>query len=228
MTIKAAVRISTDILLVALLLVQMAYMRIGLQGHEWIGVAMIVLIILHNILNRAWYANLFKGTYSPVRILQTTINILMLLSILGLAVSGIILSQYVFGFLNISGVASFARTLHLLSAYWGFIFMSLHLGLHWDMIVRMIQKAFPPRRTTAAGKVISVVVAVLAALYGLFAFIKHDIGSYLFLQTMFVFFDMEEPLLLFFTEYLAIMGLFVFAAHYMKKLFFLRQAFRKK
>ena len=48
----------------------------------------------------------------------------------------------------------------------------------------------------------------------LYALVKNQIPSYLLLQSSFVFFDFERPLPLFFTEYLAIMGLFVFLAHY--------------
>ena len=52
------------------------------------------------------------------------------------------------------------------------------------------------------------------ALYGLYAFIKNQLLSYLFLTTSFVFFDFERPAVLFFTEYLAIMGMFIFLTHF--------------
>lgn len=63
---------------------------------------------------------------------------------LGQMVSGVLLSQHVFVFLSVSGYTSFARTLHLLGTYWGFALMSLHLGLHWNMmgIARRPVKAF--------------------------------------------------------------------------------------
>lgn len=35
---------------------------------------------------------------------------------------------------------SFARRLHILGAYWGFLLMSRHLGLHWNMIIGMLRK----------------------------------------------------------------------------------------
>ncbi len=38
------------------------------------------------------------------------------------------------------------------------------------------------------------------------------------LQNPFVFFDFEEPLIFFFLDYLAVMGLFVWAGHYLAKL----------
>ena len=55
--------------------------------------------------------------------------------------------------------------------------------------------------------------SIAVAVYGLYAFIKNQFLSYLFLTSSFVFFDFERPLPLFFTEYIAIMGLFVFLAH---------------
>ena len=53
------------------------------------------------------------------------------------------------------------------------------------------------------------------AVYGAYAFVKRSIPSYLFLRTQFVFFDYEEPLVFFFLDYLAIMGLFVFIGHFL-------------
>ena len=51
-----------------------------------------------------------------------------------------------------------------------------------------------------------------------YAFLKHRLVDYLFLRTMFVFFDYEQPPLQFLAEYLAMMGLWVFLAHYLGKL----------
>lgn len=61
------------------------------------------------------------------------------------------------------------------------------------------------------------VAAVLIAGYGVYAFVKNQILSYLFLTTQFVFFDFEKPVWLFFTEYMTIMGMIAFLAHYSSK-----------
>ena len=53
--------------------------------------------------------------------------------------------------------------------------------------------------------------AIAIAAYGVYAFYKRQIGEYLFLQTHFVFLDPTEPLIFFFADYLAILGLFVFS-----------------
>jgi membrane protein len=51
--------------------------------------------------------------------------------------------------------------------------------------------------------------------YGIYAFFRRQLGEYLFLRSHFVFFDDSEPLIFFFIDYLAIMGLFVFVGHYL-------------
>ena len=53
--------------------------------------------------------------------------------------------------------------------------------------------------------------------YGVYAFIKREIGSYMILKNQFVFFDFGEPLILFLLDYIAVMGLFVFVGHYLAK-----------
>lgn len=60
-------------------------------------------------------------------------------------------------------------------------------------------------------------IAILIAAYGVYAFIKREIISYLFLTVEFVFFDFEEPIHLFLIDYVAIMGLFILVAHYIMK-----------
>ena len=55
------------------------------------------------------------------------------------------------------------------------------------------------------------------ALYGLYGLFHRGMPGYLFLRTPFVFFDFDEPLIFFFLDYLAIMGLFVWIGHYLAK-----------
>lgn len=215
---KFVFKIAVDMVMTVLLLFLMARQLTGDSAHEWLGAGMLILWIAHHILNRSWYSHLFKGKYTPIRILQTVTNFAVLLSVLGLMVSGIILSREVFGFLPVSGGIALARPLHVLSAFWGFVLMALHLGLHWNMILGMVRKATGPV-TSKPRRILLRVAAALVAGYGLYAFLKNQFLSYMFLTSSFVFFDFERPVLLFFTEYIAIMGLFIFLGHYVSKAF---------
>ena len=66
-------------------------------------------------------------------------------------VSGILLSRTVFSFLGIRGGQAAARIVHMLCAYWGFVFLSLHLGLHWRVIMGMAGKLTKNHQRLANG-----------------------------------------------------------------------------
>lgn len=210
---KQIMKIFIDISMTMVLLLLMAYSLVGEKAHEWLGIGIFVLFVLHHILNSNWSRNLFKGRYTPFRILQSALVVLALVSMLGSMVSGIVLSRYVLSFLPINGGQSWARTVHMLCAYWGFIFISLHLGLHWNIMMGMAKRMF--HKQSAIRSWIVRAVGVLIAGYGVYAFVKRQIDSYMFLRNQFVFFDYEEPLILFLLDYVAVMGLFVFIGHYL-------------
>ena len=137
---KMKIKIAADIGMTVLLMLLMAFEMVGREAHEWIGIGMFVLFVLHHILNRTWIKNLFKGKYTPFRILQSVIAMAVLISMIASMVSGMVLSRYAFSFLNIEGGRNWARTIHMLAAYWGFAGMSVHLGLHWSMMIGMEKK----------------------------------------------------------------------------------------
>ena len=68
-------KILIDICLTVSLLLLMPYSLIGETAHEWIGMAMLVLFIVHHILNRKWIGALAKGRYTIFRIYQTLLVI---------------------------------------------------------------------------------------------------------------------------------------------------------
>lgn len=221
---KKKIKIVVDILMVVTLLLLMAYQLIGKAVHEWFGMAMLVLFILHHILNSHWNRNLFKGKYTAIRILQTILVILVLFSMLGSMFSGIILSRHIFPFIRIRGWHSFARNLHMISAYWGFVLMSLHLGLHWNMMMGMARKLV--NRKSVVRTWVLRTIAVSIAGYGIYAFIRQGIGRYMLMMDHFVFFDFDEPIIFFIADYIAVMGLFVFVGHYL--ITFLRKKLGRK
>lgn len=112
---KFIYKIVIDMIMTVLLLFLMARQLTGDSTHEWLGAGMLILWIAHHILNRSWYSHLFKGRYTPMRILQTVTDFAVLLSMLGLMMSGIILSREVFAFLPVSGGIALSRPLHVLS-----------------------------------------------------------------------------------------------------------------
>ena len=192
-----------DILMVILLPLLMAYSLIGENIHEVLGVCMSVLFIAHHVINRKWWTGLFKGRYNAVRILNTAVNLFLAVFMILQPLSGVLMSKHLYTFIQIPGISSAMRGIHMALAYWGFILMSIHAGTHMQPIFRKL-------RAYKAGFVRtgSIMLTVLICLYGIYAFIKRQIPSYMFLQTMFAFFDFSESRVLFILDYLAVMILF--------------------
>ena len=170
--------------------------------------------VLHNALNRKWYAALLTGRYTPLRAFQTAVNLLCLASMAAAAVSGAAMSRYLYDIPFLSGGASLARTVHMLAAYWGYCFISLHLGLHWSMMLGMMKNAAAPQRAPRWITPLLRTAGAAAALLGAHALMRHNLLDYMFLRNQFVFFDTERPLCLFFLDYAAIMALWAWLAHY--------------
>lgn len=197
-----------------LLLGLMAYQITGQALHEWFGAGMLILFLAHNVLNARWYGNLFKGNYKLLRIVQTIVNFSVLISMLCLGYSGIVMSRHLFAALPIHGPMATARSMHMAASYWGFVLMSIHLGMHWGMIMGMFRRLLKGRKLPNVSVWGLRLAAIVIAGYGLVCFIQKDIASYMFLKNQFVFFDFEQSALSVFIEYIAMMGFWIFASFY--------------
>ena len=192
-----------DVCITVLLLCLMAYQVTGEALHEWFGIGMTVLLILHHLLNIRWYAALFKGKYNAYRTLTTIVNTLLLASIALTAVCGMSLSSqavpFLYGFLPVS----FARRFHLAMSFWSFALMGLHLGLHLPAMTARIKPG-------KGAKAVLICVFTCAAGVGLGFFLRNGVLDYLFFRTPFAFFDYDKPGVYVFLENLAELFFFAF------------------
>ena len=208
------IKIAVDAAMSVSMLLLMAYGLVGEAAHEWIGMGMFALSVAHHILNHRWIQAVPRGRYTPLRVVQTALAGLIFLCMVGSMISGIVLSRHVFAFLPRHGGYELAGKLHILCAFWGFVLMSLHLGMHWNMVLTMMRKhltPFKPRTWCLR------LLAYLWAAYGAVAFVRRDVWRYLLLKSHFVFFDYTEPLVRFLLDYLAVMSLFVLAGYWLAR-----------
>ncbi len=212
---KARIKLAVDLLMTLALLFLMGYQLWGETAHEWAGAIMLVLFLAHHVLNAAWYRNLFRGKYTGIRILTSAADLVLLAVMICLMASGIMMSRHVFAFLPISGGMGTARLVHMAACYWGFVLMAFHLGLHWGMMLARFRQIFGMDRSSGIRRTVLRIAVVLAAGYGLYAFVTRDLATYMFLRTQFVFLDYSESPISFYIDYLAMMGLFIWIAHYL-------------
>lgn len=202
MNSKKFIKIAVDILMSIIFLASMGY---GLWGdflHEVLGTALFILFVTHHVLNISWYKTVFKGKYSPYRVFVLLLNIVLTVCIIGLMISGIMISKHIFAFVEFFGGISFARVLHLLVSYWSFVVTSMHIGLH---LKPLMQKAVSKSKNT---KIIFIALSAIVSAFGIYAFVKRDFASYMFLRTQFAFIDFNESPVVFCVEHFAIMWLF--------------------
>lgn len=198
-------RLIIDILMTVLMPLLMAYSLIGETFHEAAGTLMLVLFIAHHLLNKGWFRSLKKSGYTAERALRTAVNLLLMVFMIAQPVSGITMSKHLYTFLNIPGTAA-ARQIHLCAAYWGFVLMSFHAGMHLRPLARKISKEKIRARVFAAA-----VTAISA--YGVFVFVRRGFSGYMFQTQQFAFYDFSESAIRFAADYITVMILFMAAGY---------------
>ena len=223
MTLKQKLHIALDIAMTILLIVAHAYRIIGNVAHEWIGVSVFVLFIAHNVINFRWYKNIGKGAYTARRVIMTTVNALLILTMATLFVTGFMQSRIVLSFLNLPG-SMLLRQIHTTAAYWGSPLIGIHIGLHWGMYRRGTSAfGLGGRFTKFISKnrliiCITRILAFLFAVFGVWSSFDRDMFSKLFLGFSFDYWSEERPAVLFFVVTLSVMAVYVFMAYYTLKM----------
>ena len=124
MRIKKVCKLCIDIGMLVITLLLMASERTGIMLHMFLGAALFVLVVAHNILNLAWWAGIGKGTYSRTRWTRTIWNVLLLIDFLLVMISGIL----------------YAVGLHRITALLFLILTVIHIRVHWKMASAKQQK----------------------------------------------------------------------------------------
>lgn len=198
---KNKIRVAVDVGMIVLLPLLMAYSLVGETAHEYLGISMFLLFVVHNILNIKWWKNIFRGKYNYIRILRLIVNILIFIIMISLTISGIMMSRHIFQFINIEG-SSYARMIHLLASYWGLILMSFHAGMHIRKIPYIKRNILIP----------------IFVLLGIRAFIRRNIVDYLFLKSQFVLIDFSQSVIITICDYLFISILFMIVGYAVTRL----------
>ena len=186
-------------------------------AHEIAGTAMLILLVVHNVLNRKWYSSLSRGRYNAMRILLSLLVVLVLAVFLLMAYSSEVISRYVFVFLPDFGSPAQAHRLHLWGAYWGMMLISLHIGVHWQKFIRLGDLSSVLTVSRWLG-VAAKLAGIGIAIYGCYIFIDRECLDYLLMRSQFAMFNNNESTLSFYTDYVAMMGAGIFVAHYLTKL----------
>jgi Domain of unknown function (DUF4405) len=210
------IRLVIDLAMTVLMLVVMAYHVTGNAIHEMVGAVLFMLFIFHNILNRRWYKTIIRGKYNVRRILKIMVNLLFLVSMVVVVISSVPISRDVFPYFPINN-DMIVRQIHVLTAYWGFIFMAVHIGLSWGTIINAVRKMTGITGMSRIRTIVLRVLAVLIVVYGVQTSFERDLGSKLIIYDPFGSYLLDNSAMGFLLDYLSIMGIYICGTHYALK-----------
>ena len=194
-----------DVMMTVALLLLMSLQIMEQVSHEYIGMAMVVLVAVHQYLNRKWFTTLLRGRYGAVRVLSVSVNVALIGVFVLSAVSGMIISEALMS-IPLEDFTEWGRTMHIFSSYWAFVLMGLHVGLHWGMIAAKIHAVW--------AKVLGVVFSG----WGMYVFLVSGMIDYLTLRSYFVFLDYEKNPALVILENLAMLGFWTLTGYQVSRL----------
>ncbi len=132
---------------------------------------------------------------------------------IGMMVSGIMISSNVFSFLNIQ-TTMFGRKLHMLSTSWGFILMAIHIGLHLNSIMSKINR----KMKNSTFEYVYYFGLVLLTGLGIYSFISTKAWEDMFLVNNFKFYDYNQNGLIFYFKYIGILAFIELTIYFVFKL----------
>jgi hypothetical protein len=141
---KTKLNLILDIVILLVFLVDFEPALTGLIWHEWLGMLLIVLFMVHMLLHWRWVVETSKRIFRKLA-RQAKINFILNLALLTAMVlligSGVMISHAVLPFFGLRLSATpFWRWLHTFSADLVVWIVALHIALHWSWIVIALKR----------------------------------------------------------------------------------------
>lgn len=115
----------------------------GISFHEWAGLIIGLLFIVHKLLNWNWIKNVsldfFRKCPGRARFYYI-LDILLLAGIILMIISGIAIARTIdFTWLDLGGTKRFWRAMHTSSSFITLALFGVHLGLHWSWVLQRLK-----------------------------------------------------------------------------------------
>lgn len=164
---KSIIKILLDIILTVLFVSFFSYKLIGGKFHEIVGLGILFLFLVHILLNYKWVVNVGKKLFSKKLKFKTRfgycVDILLLISMLTIAITGVLISKTVLISVT-SNNAAMVKTLHKSASYLTLGLVGVHVGLHINFIKNMASKVYKPSKKI--GKTLSIITLIICLAIG--------------------------------------------------------------
>lgn len=162
-----AVKIILDIIMALLLVLMYRKNAISLSFHELGGLAVCGLFLIHKVLNLNWIKGitirLFSKTLPTRTRIKYVLDFLLLVSMTFILISGIMISQVYFTWLQVSG-SMFWKTGHYFASAASLILVGVHIGLNRLFIKNMFTRVI--KIPKAVSKPLGIILLAAVVAYG--------------------------------------------------------------
>jgi uncharacterized protein YjeT (DUF2065 family) len=165
---KNIVKIVLDIIMTVLLILMYSKNVISISFHEVGGLVVCGLFLIHKGLNWKWIVTVSKRLFDKSLPAKTRlgyiVNVLLFISTIFVALSGIMISKTIIIFRSISSEGMFWKMGHYFSAAILLVLVGVHIGLHWSFIKSMFGKML--KLPAAVVKSIGIICLAIVIIYG--------------------------------------------------------------
>jgi len=206
-------RLGVTTCLPLLFLAVMCFQYLPKLLHEILGVAWLLLILLHLYQNRSWLRNLHQGSWGFSRLLGTVINALLIAGVLAVVMSGLGISNYLLKeVMPLAIQRSIAlHQYHVSLPYALLILCGLHWGLHWQGWQKQWQKMLNLSLPPLVGRLLAGGMAVLVLVMGVWGSFMNRVGDRLLMKHIFATEATNQPWEIYVILLVGMLGLYVLA-----------------
>lgn len=143
----------------------------GLRFHEISGLFFAGAFLIHILLNLGWVKRvtlkMFNRSLSWRVRGSYALNLLLLISMTFIIVSGILISHVVFPNINVGNENWFKMT-HISVSFVVLVLVGIHVGLHWEWVVNIVKKMASIKKRRAWVRYVAQGLTLVILLFGLY------------------------------------------------------------
>ncbi|WP_343231043.1 DUF4405 domain-containing protein [Variovorax sp. WS11] len=174
---------------------------------------MFLLLVVHNVFHRRWFAGLSKGPRERRGKFNISLTFVLLAGMLALLGTSLVISETLLAGLRLDNDFT-ARQIHAGIAYWLLVVAAIHLGLRWPLLMAVTRTLFGIVEANAARTAVLRSIAIAIAGQGVCSVLALNLRSRLLFQMSLDWWNFEESVASFFGHCMAVMGLCMFLTYY--------------
>ncbi len=154
----------------------------GLTFHEIAGLAIGVAFFTHILLNWKWVKKVTLRIFDrklPIKIkFGYLLNLLLLISMAFIIISGVIISRVIFPNMNIGNERWF-QTAHISVSFLVLVLVAAHVGLHWKWVMNVFKGVVKVKRKNPILGITLKIVTALILVFGIYQIYSTNFLSHL-------------------------------------------------